>query len=203
MDEQATVFLNGEGDAWHHRNSHKPRHSVILDAVMDAGISPTHAVEFGCGQGFNIAEIAHTFRCRCHGVDPSDAAIAAGREQYSPDVTFTKGTASYRFLAPHAFDLVIYGFCLYLCDRDSLHNVVGVGDRALADHGYLAIQDFDPEYSHKIPYHHAPGLFSYKMDHSKLWLSNPAYSLVSKHVYADGEAVWLLKKDVAAGWPSL
>jgi SAM-dependent methyltransferase len=167
---------------------------------MDLGIRPTQAVEFGCGQGFNIAEVVHTFNCRGLGIDPSGVAIAEARRQYSPGISFLSGTASYRFLL-REYDLVMYGFCLYLSDRENLSNIVSVGDQLLNDGGYLVIQDFDPEYPHKVPYHHHDGIFSYKMDYSKLWLANPAYSLVQKNVYAEGEAVWVLKKDVAAGWP--
>jgi hypothetical protein len=95
----------------------------------------------------------------------------------------------------------MYGFCLYLCDRESLPLIVAAGDAALMDGGYLVIQDFDPDYPHKVPYHHVPGLFSYKMNYARLWLANPAYRLVRKNTFDDGTAVWVLKKDVAAGWP--
>ena len=199
MGHQEAEFLKSEGNAWHDRNVHKIRHSVVLDAIQAHKIAPKSAIEIGCGNGLNIAEIVHHFNCEGTGIDPSETALADARKQY-PQIKFIQGTASYRFLL-REYDLVIYGFCLYLCDREAISHVVSVGDLALHDGGHLVIQDFDPEHPHKVPYHHKDGLFSYKMDYSKLWLANPAYSLVSKTVIPDGTAVWVLKKDIAAGWP--
>ncbi len=198
MGKQETEFLKGEGDAWHRRNIDKIKGTPVLQAIITLP-SFKKVVEFGCGDGINIGHIQLTNDCEAIGIDPSKEAIAAARKTY-PKVKFIAGTASYCLLL-REHDLVIYGFCLYLCDRDTLSHVVSVGDLALQDGGHLIIHDFDPEYPHKVPYHHKDGLFSYKMDYSKLWLANPAYSLVSKTVIPDGTAVWVLKKNIAAGWP--
>jgi len=202
MGKQENIFLKSEGDAWHRRNIDKPRKIPILGGALPLlPIPPKRVVEFGCGYGLNIGFIQMGYECDAVGIDPSQEAIASARKDY-PAVKFIQGTASYRFLL-REYDLVIYGFCLYLCDRESLSQVVSAGDNALKDGGHLIIHDFDPEYPHRVPYHHVDGLFSYKMDYSKLWLTNPAYSLVSKSVIGDGTAVWVLKKDISAGWPNV
>src|SRR6266446_2395636 len=198
MGHQETEFLKGEGNAWYYRNVDKPRRLPVLEAIKICP-SPKKAIEFGCGDGHNIGNIQKTYECEAVGIDPSAVALVSARKAF-PKVKFITGTASYRFLL-REYDLVVYGFCLYLCDRESLSSIVSVGDLALKDGGHLIIHDFDPEYPHKVPYHHKNGLFSYKMDYSKLWLANPAYSLVSKTTIPDGTAVWVLKKDIAAGWP--
>ena len=72
------------------------------------------------------------------------------------------------------------GFCLYLVDRSLLQRVVAEADRVLANGGLLAILDFDPDVPCARPYHHRPGLMSYKMDYAALFLANPAYVLVDK-----------------------
>jgi len=201
MGHQEAEFLKGEGNAWHQRNVAnlgRVEHPII-DALRSHDIKPKRAIEIGCGYGYNIGAIQALYECPAVGIDPSDEAISFGRKTY-PKVKFITGTASYQhFLREH--DLVIYGFCLYLCDRESLSSIISVGDLALQDGGHLIIHDFDPEYPHKVPYHHKAGLFSYKMDYSKLWLANPAYSLVSKNVIPDGTAVWVLKKNISTGWP--
>src|SRR6266850_7200380 len=171
MGKQEDEFLKGEGDAWHRRNVDKPRRLHILEATKSLPI-PKKAIEFGCGDGLNIGYINVAYEWEAVGIDPSHEAIASARKTY-PKFKFITGTASYQFLLKE-HDLVIYGFCLYLCDRDTLSHVVSVGDLALKDGGHLIIHDFDPEYPHKVPYHHKDGLFSYKMDYSKLWLANPA-----------------------------
>lgn len=198
MGEQAAIFIASEGDEWHRRNLDKGRMLPVVD-MSEYVDKITSAVEFGCGAGLNIGEIQYQRGCAALGIDPSSEAISFAREKY-PKAKFLQGTANYHFLDRGGHDLLVYGFCLYLCDRESLQSIVSIADNALRDGGHIIIQDFDPEYPHRVPYHHVPGMFSYKMDHSKLWLANPAYSLVRKEVYADGEAVWLLKKDTKAGW---
>lgn len=200
MGRQETEFLNGEGDQWHARNKDKP-YSHLRNGIIAASLSsePKSILEVGCGDGRYLADLQNLYDCKCVGLEPSDAAVTAGRKEY-PGVIFILGTASYRFLLKE-YDLVIYGFCLYLCDRSSLSHLVSVGHGALKNGGHLVIHDFDPDHPHRVPYHHMEGLFSYKQDHSKLWLANPAYSLVTKTKFDDGTAVWVLKKDMAAGWP--
>lgn len=199
MGKQETEFLNNEGDQWYGRNKDKPYNNYRNEIIASVIPEPSSIVEFGCGDGRYLADLQNLYGSKCLGIEPSDAAITIGRKQY-PGLTFICGTASYRFLLKE-YDLVIYGFCLYLCDRSSLCNIVAAGDRALKNGGHLVIHDFDPEHSHRVPYHHMEGLFSYKQDYSKLWLANPAYSLVNKTVIEDDTAVWVLKKDIAAGWP--
>ncbi|MFZ0260417.1 MAG: hypothetical protein WAL36_10665 [Pseudolabrys sp.] len=43
---------------------------------------------------------------------------------------------------PDTIDLLIYGWCLYLCDREDLFKIVTEGDRILKDSGYLVVYDF-------------------------------------------------------------
>ncbi len=204
MGKQETEFLKSEGDAWFERNKDKLWEEIndpVLASIKDNGlhISNINIVEFGSGRGHRLGVLELISGARCVGIEPSDDANLAAMK-FWPKVRFIKGTANERHLSPTS-DLVIYGFCLYLCDRESLSSIVSAGDLALQDGGHLIIHDFDPEYPHKVPYHHKDGLFSYKMDYSKLWLANPAYSLVSKTTIPDGTAVWVLKKDIAAGWP--
>ena len=204
MGHQELIFLRSEGDRWYERNKDKPWNydtdPVIADIKRHLSLSNSvNIVEFGSGRGHRIGLLKQETSGTCIGIDPSEAANKSASFLY-PDVRFLKGTAGYRYL-DIPFELVIFGFCLYLSDRGSLTSIISIGDGALKDGGHLIIHDFDPEYSHKVPYHHVDGLFSYKMDYSKLWLANPAYSLVSKTVIDDGTAVWVLKKDISAGWP--
>ncbi len=204
MGHQELVFLRSEGNQWYARNKDKPWNDIddpVLAAIRQSNltIGKANIVEFGSGRGHRIGILQRVTGGTCFGIDPSDAANKAASELY-PNVRFIKGIAGYRYF-DIPFDLVIFGFCLYLSDRGSLTSIISIGDGMLRDGGHLIIHDFDPEYPHKVPYHHVDGLFSYKMDYSKLWLANPAYSLVSKTVMPDGTAVWVLKKDIVAGWP--
>lgn len=199
MGRQEDAFVTGEGNAWHARNVGKPRHSVVCDAIRAAHIKPNRAIEIGCGDGLNIGEIEYHYGCDAEGVDPSTEAIKHAHENYL-DVDFFLGTASKMKVITGQFDLVVYGFCLYVCDRNDLAEIVAGGDGILEDGGHLVIHDFDPNHPHRVKYHHLDGVFSYKMNYAKLWLANPAYSLVSKTTFLDNTAIWILKKDVEAGW---
>jgi len=81
------------------------------------------------------------------------------------------------------FDLVIFGFCLYLCDRKDLFKIAYEVDRVLADGGELAILDFSPAFPYRNPYSHQPGIFSYKMAYADLFTWNPAYFPIYQHVF--------------------
>ena len=46
--------------------------------------------------------------------------------------------------------------------------------------GFLAILDFDPKQRSKNPYHHKPGMFSYKNSYSDFFTAGGHYYLVAK-----------------------
>lgn len=194
--EQKRVFLAGEGDAYFQRNTHTPRPDVL--GFFARHIRPGQRVlEIGCASGHNVQWLAEHTGCQGFGVDPSSAAINAGRR---PGLQLEVGTAdAVPFAEP--FDMVIYGFCLYLVDRPLLHRTVAEGDRLVKEGGQLGIWDFDVDAPAKRAYHHVPGMWSYKMDYSRLWLADPAYSLIDKMpVPHEGNhpdtriGLWLLRK---------
>lgn len=101
---------------------------------------------------------------------------------------------------PHigTFDFIIFGFCLYLVDRDDLPFIVAETTNCMEDDGVLAIHDFKlTQAPIATPYIHSPGLYSYKMSYPMLWLADPSYvydSVVATD--ADTEISFLVKK----GW---
>lgn len=203
MGFQATEFRFGEGNKWYERNRSTWPNRIATDPILSAtkDLKPKSVIEIGCGNGWRLEQ----YRLRCgatgYGVDPSKDAIFNGQGLF-PGITLREATATTHDTLL-GFDLTVYGFCLYLCDREDLNAIAARGDLVTRDGGHLVIQDFDPEFPHKVAYSHLPGLWSYKMDYSKLWLANPAYTLVSKTVGSDGTAVWILKKDIRNGWPIL
>ncbi len=200
LNQEAEFYLR-EGNHWHHRNGAKWRDRIVGDPVLLAtkSLNPISVLEIGCGNGWRLEQYRAAGSVTCYGVDPSEEAIADGKKLF-PELVLEKRTAT-TYDCLNEYDLVIFGFCLYVCDREELMEIVASADGVTQDGGYIAIHDFDPEYSHKVPYHHVPGMFSYKMDYSKLWLANPAYRLVTKTVMPDKTAVWLLKKDMGRAWP--
>lgn len=213
---QRSAFLGGEGDAWFSRNeAHLNAPSSIRDKVVNhlaAALRDGDSVlEIGCGNASHLAALAAKGRLNAAGIDPSAAAIAAGRAA-QPALDLRVATADALPFDDHAFDLVLFGFCLYLVDRPLLWRCVAEADRVLKPRGWLAILDFDPDAPQRKPYHHHEGLWSWKADHSRLFLGHPAYRVAEKWSASHAGlgwhddpheriGFWLLRKDDAAAWP--
>lgn len=183
---QKSEFLRGEGDQWFSRNRAALTAPSALRDMLVGRISdqlPTDRVsrvlEIGCGQGNNLAELGVRRSIEGHGVDPSKEAITAGERNF-PSLSLVTATADELPFDDASFDVVWFGFCLYLVDRTLLMRTIAEADRVLREGGLLAIVDFDPDAPCVRPYHHRAGLHSYKMDHARLFLANPAYVLVEK-----------------------
>ena len=53
----------------------------------------------------------------CYGIEPSAQAVAAA---CAKGINVMQGTADVLPFDNQSFDIVIFGFCLYLCDREDL-----------------------------------------------------------------------------------
>lgn len=212
-DKQKDIFLEGEGDAWWRRNQNEG--SVILDhfdrAILQRVSTPSSVLEIGTADGRRLARIINELpgQIRALGVDPSAEAIGNARERF-PLIDFEIGTAD-AIPTQAQFELVILGFCLYLCDRNLLPRIVAETDRVLEDGGQLVIIDFDPPHPRKRNFRHRDGVWSFKMDYSKLFDAFPQYSTSFKSSMShNGESfsidetervgVWILNKDNSGGY---
>jgi ubiquinone/menaquinone biosynthesis C-methylase UbiE len=185
-DDQKAVFLNGEGDAWFDRNCgdacFRQQEREAADSVLAAFETVEtgdyrRVLEVGCANGWRLSALRRRYRCDCFGIDPSKAGIAQGKERFG-DIDLAVGTADDLPFEDGFFDVVILGFCLYLCDRKDLFKIAWQVDRVLAETGRLYIRDFDPPFAYKNRYAHFPGLYSYKMPYADMFLWNPAYSRI-------------------------
>ena len=93
------------------------------------------------------------------------------------------GTADSLTHKDNAFDIVIFGFCLYLCDRGDLFRISTEADRVLKKEGWIIIQDFFAESPIQNEYHHTSGIKSYKMDYKTLFTWHPDYTCYQTKVY--------------------
>lgn len=180
---QRDAFLDGEGDQYFRRNPldwqallADPWNQCLAEYVVDGG----RVLEIGCADGRRLATIGELsgVKCSLRGVDPSVEAIRQGSIT-CPHMNLSVGTADHTGVDGQ-FDLVLLGFCMYLCDRSLLFKAVAEVDRLVSDGGVLAIIDFDPPYPQKRRYHHLDGLWSYKMDYPGLFLASPSYAIIEK-----------------------
>lgn len=193
--KQKEIFLQSEGDAWFTRNQQGvacrklPDDDALLREILD--LLPVNAegklkvLEVGCGDGTRLAWLKNNLNADCHGVEPSAQAVAAARAK---GINALQGTADALSFDSQSFDIVIFGFCLYLCDREDLFRIASEADRVLRSPGWLLIMDFFSPTPRARTYHHRPGMQSYKMDYQTLFTWHPDYECMTHKIRHHGEA---------------
>jgi ubiquinone/menaquinone biosynthesis C-methylase UbiE len=191
MSHQKTIFLGGEGDQWFQRNKEAcistekvPEKDTLLPHLLEVlGTFPPEEcvslLEIGCGLGGRLHFLQHHRSCTCYGIDPSHESI-----NYAQNLGIAAyvGTADDLPFPEKMFDIVVFGFCLYLCDRDLLFKIAAEADRVLKTPGWLFVKDFYSKTHQAVHYHHKEGMFTYKMDCTTLFTWHPAYTLYSMHI---------------------
>ena len=182
--KQKEVFLNEEGDNWYSRNKDyvnqkKMENDFLFKEIIN--LCPVEnqtlkLLEIGCGNGKRLLELKKN-NFNVFGIDPSKSAIAEARLN---GIDAVVGTADSLSFDENSFDVLVFGFCLYLCDREDLFKIASEADRVLKKNGYLYILDFYSKDNSSNNYHHFEGLKSYKMDYSKLFNWHPDYVLIKQ-----------------------
>lgn len=183
-NNQKDIFSDEEGNQWYLRNKSallNKSSDPVLDLMHQRELKPARVLEIGCSNAWRLNIIQESFHSECFGIDPSEQAILEGRKKNSL-LNLEPGTADLIPFLDKKFDLIIFGFCLYLCDRKDLFKIAYEADKFLMENGYLIILDFEPSFPYKNPYQYKEGVFSYKMNYTNLFLSNPSYFLVSKSI---------------------
>lgn len=195
MVKQKDVFLDGEADAWFARNSaalaartdriRQGGSDMVADALAticaQVPLPPDATIlEVGCGDAGRLALMQSLYGVRTIGVEPSARAVAAA---VANGVEAVQGTADRLPFESCSVDVLIYGFCLYLCDRDDLFNVIAEGHRVLKPQGWVVIEDFWAERPTSNPYHHRAGVKTHKMDYRRLFDWHPHYTCYRHQVY--------------------
>jgi SAM-dependent methyltransferase len=197
---QSDLFLSGEGDLWFARNKDKLGESDPVCALLALrpAIHPKRVLEVGCANGWRLKKLQKMYECRVSGVDTSADAITAARASGLEDVSWNKFET--RQWLGGTFDMIIFGFCLYITSPHDWFKIVAEADRLLAHGGHLVIHDFLPEEApFAVPYKHAAGLLSYHFDFTKLWNAHPWYDAYDNS--AEGsqkELVTILRKNINA-----
>lgn len=204
--KQKEIFLEKEGNAYYERN-HIPLkkikfgpHDPIVKAILKCknksnSQKKINLLEIGCGEAKRLQWISKNFSFNCYGVEPSIKAVNRANKE---NIKVIRGTADYLDFENDKFDFVIFGFCLYLCDRQDLFQIAKEADRVLKNNGYLIIMDFYSETHTANKYHHLSGIFSYKMDYRNLFLWHPNYECIYHEIsdlertgYLDNKNNWV------------
>jgi len=201
---QKDIFLNSEGNAWFSRNQKAlaslelPNADLLLCEIIDINKGSgkkLRVLEIGCGDGTRLAWLKDNLDAECYGIEPSSQAVAAASKK---NINVQQGTAESLPFDGHSFDIVIFGFCLYLCDREDLFRIAMEADRVLRESSWLMIMDFFSPNPHAKNYHHTPGVKSYKMDYRTLFNWHPDYACMTHKVrhhselgYTDVQDEWV------------
>jgi ubiquinone/menaquinone biosynthesis C-methylase UbiE len=200
--KQKEIFLQSEGDAWFTRNQQGvairklPDDDAVLKELLD--FLPVNAraglkvLEVGCGDGTRLAWLKNNLNSDCFGIEPSAKAVLAARAK---GINAQQGTADELRFENQSFDIVIFGFCLYLCDREDLFRIASEADRVLRSPGWLVVMDFYSSLTKARTYHHRPGVQSYKMDYRTLFTWHPDYECMTHKVRHHSEASYTDAQD--------
>jgi ubiquinone/menaquinone biosynthesis C-methylase UbiE len=187
---QSEVFLKSEGDGWFYRNkaainskSSYYETETIKRILQSFKGNINNILEIGCSNGAKLNDLCQYFDASGAGIDPSPAAIKDGNEQYK-DLRLSVATASNLPYSSEDFDLVHFGSCLCLVDRDDVFKAVAEADRVLKKGGFLIVTDFDPILRHKRVWHHVPSLFCYKNSYADFFTAGGHYYLVAKESFS-------------------
>ena len=179
LKKQQSIFKDSEGDAWFERNKKSlskkdmSKDPIVLEienlislGAFEIKEEKVKILEIGCGVGSRGAFISSLFKFDYYGIDPSRKAIEAAKKK---GVIAKIATADEIPFKNNSFDVVVFGFCLYLCDRKDLKKISFEADRVLKGNSWVIIYDFFSEIEIANPYHHKSGIKSYKMDYRKIF----------------------------------
>ena len=191
--KQSSLFLDGEGDNWFDRNknallNYKSSYEIdVIKKHLNPFKSKINSIcEIGSGNGAKLNEICSYFNAKGCGVDPSSKAVNFGNNSFG-NINLKVSTATNLPYLDASFDLVFFGFCLYLVDRNDIFKAIAEADRVLKNGGFLAIFDFDPGLRSKRAYSHKDTVFSYKNSYSNFFTSGGHYYLLGKESFSHNE----------------
>lgn len=190
---QGEVFLGGEADEYFSRNHSRvdisPARQLLGEWCNPHKKDVGRILEIGAGNGIPLAYLCNVLDAQGFGIEPSKKAVEnwsliRGDIAGGASASLRVGLANEIPFEDKSFDLVIFGFCLYLVDRSLLYRAIAEADRVLRDGGFLGIEDFDSPIPYSNKYCHKEGILSYKSDYSNIFTSSGHYHLISKHSYS-------------------
>lgn len=181
---QKKIFLNGEGDKWFLRNRKVLKTKTYENDILCINIDrllklkskkKILCLEVGCADGTRLNLIKKKFKkIKVIGVDPSKKAIIFGKKKFG--IPLYRGTADNLKIKKNSVDILIYGFCLYLCDEEDYENISNNADKVLKKNGILIIYDFFSKLPKFNIYKHNEKVNSYKKDFRKIFKNFKCYS---------------------------
>jgi len=188
--KQKKVFLESEADAWHNRNKkvisskkfyEKDPIVQAFSKIQNSNKLPINAsvLEVGSGAGVRLDYLKKKFSIDPKGIDPSKKAVEMANAQ---GIQTKIGTADDLPFTNEQFDVIIFGFCLYLCDIDDLFKIAFEANRVTRSPGWIILYDFYSRVSTLVDYKHHKDINTHKMDFKNLFSWHPSYTIYSQEI---------------------
>lgn len=185
LNQQDTIFINQEADAWFERNAESsttpvsPDHRVLQALRQVALPQQGILLDVGGASGKVAAGFQRGYpEWQCCVVEPSPKAIAAGQTVF-PQIKFYQGSITQPEGLPWtSVDVVIVSSVFHWVDRSLLSRAVCNVDLALKDGGFLVISDFDSPFLRANAYKHHAGLYTYKQDYAEIFYGLGIYHII-------------------------
>jgi SAM-dependent methyltransferase len=184
-------FTKNDADLWYWRNKEKfltQDTDPIMKAIRLLPEKPERVLEIGCADGYRLQWIHDEFGSFVGGIEISKDAVGYGFVNY-PDVTFLDALNSARI-----YDLVIFGFCLYLHDVSDLARILYSTDKQLSPGGHIIIWDYYHDGHLFRPYQHAEGVTEHHMEFSKMFTWHPWYKVIRDQDAPEGPVITIRKE---------
>lgn len=183
---QKKIFLRKEADKMFDRNislyqqkkyKNETLSKLILNFYKENNVkkNTNSILEIGCGDGSRLEFLSTQIKKNFYGLDPSKKAVLQAKEK---GVIARVGTADLLPYKNKFFEMIIFGFCLYLVDDEDLFKTVAETDRVLNDKGIIVIYDFISKKLKYRNYKHYKNIYSRHMDYKRFFTIHPSYKLI-------------------------
>ena len=138
-------------------------------------------------QKINSNEIA------CFGLDPSIIAVNQSKKK---GIAAQIGTADSLPFKNNFFDVVIFGFCLYVCDSSDYKKIKNECLRVLKNNSFIILEDFYSKKKITKKLRHNKKIIVTKMEFTKIFIDD-RITLISRYIvdylkkkYTKKENMW-------------
>jgi ubiquinone/menaquinone biosynthesis C-methylase UbiE len=182
FNQNKKYFLRNEGDKYYDRNKNdRPdyKKELLSKKISDCinnnkNKKNIRVLEIGCGNAQRLIYLKQKFPLvYFYGIDPSGEAIKKIRK----NITLKKSTADKIPFKKNFFDIIVYGFCLYLVDDKSLFKVISEAERVSKSDSWIIVYDFYRKEVKYRQYKHNKKILIRKMDCSKFFSWCPYYKI--------------------------
>jgi ubiquinone/menaquinone biosynthesis C-methylase UbiE len=182
LKNQKEIFLNYEGDNYFLRNKHKKNRMPHLECFemlikQEQLMKNRSILEIGCSNGNFLKKISKIYPSfKLFGLDPSKKALSTLPKK----IKSIHGTADDINVKSSSIDVVIFGFCLYLIDKNFYKKINNEVNRVLKSGGFAIVYDFYSDEIKKFKYKHDPNIKVTKMNFSKIFSKKNFFCFYNK-----------------------